>query len=292
MASSSTTTQEESPTYDILTIGFGTTALSLAATLQSTKHNFKILHLDALPQSQWSPGVSLPSAHMRTSFIDDLVTGNDPRSKYTFVNFLHTRNLLVDYTNLGRVQPSRELVRAYLRWCGEELIKAGEVGFGMEVVGVEGVKSGNGIIGTFKVLVKEKESGMVKEFHAKRVVCAMGLKLRMPAVLGTSALRSSVVHAAAFRDALEQREKEGWTGRDVAVIGGGQHAAEVLELLNEKAPRYKVSAFMEERAFRAEEDTALYVFIIPRFSTTSDARYTHITQHKFGFTNVSPPLPP
>ncbi|KAF2801816.1 uncharacterized protein BDZ99DRAFT_577274 [Mytilinidion resinicola] len=246
------------PVYDILTIGFGTTALSLAANLASTNPQSPptTLHLETKPQSAWSPGPSLPSAHMSTSFISDLVTSNNPRSKYTFVNFLSARNLLVDYTNLGRVQPSRELVRAYLRWCGEELIRDGaEVRFGYEVVGVEALKGNSGAVEAFKVLARAGE-GVVKEWRARKVVYAMGVRLFIPPTLSDSGVRGAVVHAAELREELEKRDKEGWKGRDVAVVGGGQHAAEVTEYLNSKVPRYKVTILMEERHFRADEDTA------------------------------------
>ncbi|KAF2498214.1 hypothetical protein BU16DRAFT_287210 [Lophium mytilinum] len=247
------------PVYDILTIGFGTTALSLAANLASTipQSALKTLYLEAHPQKAWSPGPSLPAAHMSTSFISDLVTSNEPRSKYTFVNFLYTRNLLVDYTNLGRVQPSRELVRAYLRWCGEEFIRDGaEVRFGCEVLGVEAAKGRSGEVEAFRVFAREGEKGELREWRARKVVCAMGVELAFPAILKSKSLKVAVVHAAEFREELEKREKDGWRGREIAVVGGGQHAAEVVEYLNGKNPRYRVTVLMEEQHFRADEDTA------------------------------------
>ena len=55
----------------------------------------------------WQRGMLLPWAQSQVSFLKDLVTLRNPRSRFSFVNYLHAMGRLDDFVNLGSFTPYR-----------------------------------------------------------------------------------------------------------------------------------------------------------------------------------------
>ena len=81
-----------------------------------------VLALDKSTSFSWR-GHDIPNdrARMRTNLMQDLVTSRDPTSEFTFVNYLFATDNLVGYTNLGLMNPPRQLFGMYLEWCAKKV---------------------------------------------------------------------------------------------------------------------------------------------------------------------------
>ena len=72
----------------------------------------------------WQRGMLLPWAQSQVSFLKDLVTLRNPRSKFTFVNYLHKVGRLNDFVNLGCFTPYRLEISDYLQWVARPCRRA------------------------------------------------------------------------------------------------------------------------------------------------------------------------
>src|SRR5437016_2865927 len=119
--------------HDLICVGFGPASLAIAVALHDVitgsrsqtkgipghlSRDWKpsVLFLERQSQFSWHAGMLLPGARMQISFIKDLATLRDPRSEFTFLNYLHRQHRLVQFCNLGTFLPLRLEYEEYMRW--------------------------------------------------------------------------------------------------------------------------------------------------------------------------------
>ena len=107
---------------DVIGVGFGPSNLALAIALEELAGK-RGRHLDALflerqADYHWHGDTLVAHSEMQISFLKDLVSLRDPTSFYSFVNYLHRHDRLVDFINLGTFYPCRMEYNDYLRWVG------------------------------------------------------------------------------------------------------------------------------------------------------------------------------
>ena len=103
--------------YDLVCIGFGPASLAIAIALHDRGVKSRVLYIEKQRGFVWHGGMLLPNTRMQISFLKDLATLRDPRSKFTFLNYLKTKNRLVPFTNLSTFLPLREEYNDYMSWC-------------------------------------------------------------------------------------------------------------------------------------------------------------------------------
>ena len=247
--------QLENTPYDIVCIGFGATAISIAIALHERKAIGRATFLERQTQLTWTPSANLPGNRMRMSFLNDLVVSENPRSKFTFVNYLHSTNSLVAYANSSQIRPSREMFTDYLRWCAAQFTT--RVRFGSHVTAITALEDGNGRVEAWKVVYSDHDTGKVDFVTARQVVCAVGIQPKMPAVLSKHECHASVIHSSVCLDNIP------WVLRNTngdcrfAVIGNGQDAAEIFDYLNSLRGQHHVSWFTRDTVLRGSDSTAL-----------------------------------
>nr|BFE86602.1 hypothetical protein GCM10020093_092030 [Planobispora longispora] len=69
----------------------------------------------------WQPGMLLPEAQSQVSFLKDLVTLRNPRSRFSFVNYLHSVGRLSQFINMGSLWPYRVEISDYFKWVADSL---------------------------------------------------------------------------------------------------------------------------------------------------------------------------
>lgn len=98
-----------SKSYDLVGIGFGPSNLSIA--IQAKELGFfdksKIQFLEKKGKFSSHPDMLLPNSYMQIHFLKDLISLDNPQSKYTFINFLKTNDRLLDFINQGISYPTR-----------------------------------------------------------------------------------------------------------------------------------------------------------------------------------------
>ncbi|KMU79992.1 L-ornithine 5-monooxygenase [Coccidioides immitis RMSCC 3703] len=114
--------------HDLICVGFGPASLAIAVALhdkiqelgqESTSVAPKVTFLERQPRFAWHSGMLVPGSKMQISFIKDLATLRDPRSEFTFLNYLRSKDRLLQFAGLGTFLPARLEFEDYMRWCAD-----------------------------------------------------------------------------------------------------------------------------------------------------------------------------
>jgi L-ornithine N5-oxygenase len=109
---------------DVLMIGAGPANLALAIALEESgapQVADNTLMLEQYPDVKWQRSLLLPWARSQVSFLKDLVTLRNPRSRFSFLNYLHAQGQLDDFVNLSTFNPYRWQLSAYQQWVADNL---------------------------------------------------------------------------------------------------------------------------------------------------------------------------
>lgn len=249
--------------HDLVCIGFGPASLAVAIALHdkygalkssSTVQPPKVCFLERQPQFAWHSGMQLPGAKMQISFLKDLATPRDPRSRFTFINYLHHKGRFNQFINLGTFLPTRLEYEDYLRWCASHFEDVVE--YGQDVVSIKPVDidAATGKVTSFSVTSRDSSSNRLVTRRARHVVIAVGGKPNIPKEFVKS---PRVIHSSQFSwmtpQILEKKEE----AYRVAVVGGGQSAAEIYSDLQSRYPRADVTLIIKGSSLRPSDDSPL-----------------------------------
>ena len=254
---------------DLICVGFGPASLAIAVALQDTlsssgsgptlpgfRHRLpRVIFLERQTTFAWHAGMLLPGAKMQISFVKDLATLRNPRSEFTFLNYLHKNNRLVQFTNLGTFLPLRLEYEDYMRWCATAFRDAVE--YGQEVVDVQtgSVDSNTGKVKSFVVRSRVLASGEIISRTARHVVIAVGGKPHIPSNMPKENPR--LLHSSQYSTAIPSLLKDINHPYRIAVVGSGQSAAEIFNDLQSKFPNAKTTLIIKGAALRPSDDSPL-----------------------------------
>ncbi len=247
--------QSDSQPLDLVCIGFGITALSIAIALHERQSLDNTLFLESQPQSSWKPCPDIPATRLRTSFLNDLITSENPRSKFTFMNYLQATNRLVVYANSSHLCPSRELFSGYLRWCADRL--QARKGFQKQVNSITPVANAAGAVSCWKVSVSDMVTGKQDVLVTKQLICSMEPQPKIPAILSRANIGPSLAHSTDTLDAVPSMLKKTAGRARIAIIGDGQSAAEVFEYVQSIWGHHQAVWFTEDAVLRGSDSTPL-----------------------------------
>ncbi|TVY53611.1 L-ornithine N(5)-monooxygenase [Lachnellula cervina] len=242
-------------TLDLLCVGFGPASLAIAIALHdaSPSPSPNVLFLEKQPQFAWHAGMQLPGAKMQISFLKDLATPRDPRSHFTFLNYLFQKGRLNNFINLSTFLPSRMEYEDYLRWCASHFEREGKVGYGMEVEGVRvGERGADGKVTSWEVTARYLNGDLVGR-KARHVVIAVGGRPVIPQNL--QGLKH-VAHSSQFASSITQiQEREKGRQLRFAVLGSGQSAAEIFNDISSRFPDAQVKLVIKGASLRPSDDS-------------------------------------
>ena len=253
--------------HDLICVGFGPASLAIAVALHDalesgepalSTRSPKVRFLERQPQFAWHAGMLLPGAKMQITFIKDLATLRNPRSHFTFLNYLHWKGRLVSFTNLGTFLPQRIEYEDYMRWCASHFQDVVNYGQDVESVDVGHIKPETGRVDAFAVKFRDQCSNKLSTLLAKHVVIAVGGKPSIPKCLKAGHPR--IIHSSQYVTSLPSIFPAGAMPRSVAVIGAGQSAAEVFHNIPYRFPGSKSYLLIRSSALRPSDDSPLYGF--------------------------------
>jgi lysine N6-hydroxylase len=239
--------------FDLLGIGIGPFNLSLAA-LADAVPDLTAAFYDQRSSFQWHPGLLIDGATLQVPFLADLVTLADPTSRWSFLNYLRSRERLFPFYFAERFHVHRAEYDAYCRWAAEALPTTH---FGQQVDSVRW----NPARGHFEIdhthLDEHGEAEALGRTYARHLVFGIGTQPYVPEPLRplADAPTVPVVHSA---DYVKQRER--LLGADhITVVGSGQSGAEVfLDLLRARpAGRERLTWLARTPAFAPMEYSRL-----------------------------------
>jgi lysine/ornithine N-monooxygenase len=201
--------KERGRIFDLICVGFGPASLAIAIALadmwsKSSKPLPKVHFIEKQSSFAWHSGMQTPAAKMQISFLKDLATPRDPTSPFTFLNYLHAKKRLSQFTNLGTFMPSRMEFEDYMQWCAEFF--QGVTKYDAVVQAVEpDVLDGTGKkVPAFKVKFKLR-NGFIESASTRHVVIATGGEPYIPVALRpfTSGSRPQATHSGHYTTWIE-----------------------------------------------------------------------------------------
>ncbi|MFF2045048.1 lysine N(6)-hydroxylase/L-ornithine N(5)-oxygenase family protein [Kitasatospora sp. NPDC058170] len=239
---------------DLVGIGFGPANLALAIAIddhnrRNPEQSMQVRFLEKQERFGWHRGMLLDGATMQVSFLKDLVTLRDPRSRFTFLTYLQERGRLVDFINLKSFYPTRLEFHDYFEWCAAEF--ADQTGYGRRVTAIRPVES-DGRIDSVEVVSEAVSGGDREVRRARNIAVGTGLTPRVPegVTVGERVwhTRDLLVKAPALaRQQLRHRR--------IAVVGAGQSAAETVEYLHRTFPDAEICAVLTRYGYSPADDS-------------------------------------
>jgi L-ornithine N5-oxygenase len=249
-------------TQDLIGVGFGPASLAIAVALhdalESRKpllriHTPKVRFLERQRAFAWHAGMLLPGAKMQISFVKDLATLRNPRSQFTFLNYLHQNGRLVQFTNLSTFLPQRIEYEHYMRWCANHFEDVVDYDQDVDVIDVGSTNVHTGAVESFQVTSTNRGTGRQTKRYAKHIVIAAGGRPRMPENLPSKHAR--IIHSSQYATSVGDLFPAGKTPRSVAVIGGGQSAAEIFHNIPTRFPGAKSHLIIRGAALKPSDDS-------------------------------------
>lgn len=254
--------------HDLVCVGFGPASLAIAVALHDAlearatapglssinEKPPKVVFLEKQQGFAWHAGMLLHGAKMQISFIKDLASLRNPRSEFTFLNYLHEKNRLVEFTNLGTFLPHRLEYEDYMRWCSQWFDDVVE--YNQEVVQVIPEKtSKNGVVESFNVLSRNVLTQQTTSLRTRHVVIAAGGRANIPAHFPQR--HPKIIHSSQYAHAISHLFPDAQAPYRAAVIGSGQSAAEIFEDIQSQYPNAHTNLLIKTPALKPSDDSPL-----------------------------------
>ncbi|WP_049570252.1 lysine N(6)-hydroxylase/L-ornithine N(5)-oxygenase family protein [Streptomyces sp. SBT349] len=238
--------------HDVLGIGFGPANLALAIVLEEEGYDLDVRFLEARPGPSWQSAMMLDGSDIQNHPVRDLVSLRNPRSRYSFINYLFENGRLLEHLNVPMEFPLRKEYAQYVTWTTNHFSRL--VDYGVHVTGVSLGRDAEGVP-LYTVTTSTGDT-----HQARTLVIGTGRAPFIPEPF--DAVDSPrVFHLTRYLPALQQLEELGVAGpgdrspRAVTVIGGSQSAVELTLDLARRFPRAKVTTLVRSLTLR-EKDTS------------------------------------
>lgn len=208
----------QQPIHDIVGIGFGPANIALAIAAQELHPELDMVFLERHAQAGWQEEMLLPESDIQNHSLRDLVTPRNPRSRYTFFNFLFEHGRLFEHLNLPLAHPLRVEYRQYVMWAAQHFAQSTR--YGHSVSDIKPIIDGGCITG-WRVECTDRGS-----IFGRSLVIAPGRTPRIPSPF-VAGMDPRIVHLTQFLSAFAAVKSRVAQPR-IAVVGGSQSAVELL----------------------------------------------------------------
>ncbi|MBY0443295.1 MAG: SidA/IucD/PvdA family monooxygenase [Mycobacteriaceae bacterium] len=239
-------------TYDVLGIGFGPANLALAIALQETASDLDIRFVEARPGPAWQSTMMLAGSDIQNHPVRDLVSLRNPRSRYSFINYLFEHDRLLAHLNLPREFPLRKEYEQYIRWAANDF--ADLVDYQSYVTEI-GTGRNDDDAPCYTV-----HTATGKHYQARALVIGTGRTPYLPTPFAT--IKSPrIFHLTDYLPALDRLTEQGIITEDrgapldIAIVGGSQSAVELTLDLAQRFPAARVTTYVRPYSLR-QKDTS------------------------------------
>lgn len=239
--------RNESKIYDVIGIGVGPFNLSLAALLEEVEE-VDSLFLEQKETFDWHPGMLIDGTDLQVPFLADLVTLADPRSRYTFLQYLHEHNRLYQFYFFNRFDIPRKEYNHYAQWVASCLDNCF---FSRQVNDVISHDESDPF---YEINVLNRQTGEEENYFSRHIVIGTGSVPNIPGKFDHLP-EQDVLHTNQYlyqEDTLKQADS-------ITIIGSGQSAAEVFyDLLHDQKDKgYELTWFTRSSGFFQLESAKL-----------------------------------
>ncbi|MCM3769313.1 lysine N(6)-hydroxylase/L-ornithine N(5)-oxygenase family protein [Priestia aryabhattai] len=235
---------EQRDILDVIGVGVGPFNLGLAALIDKTDCTYKCF--EQKDEFNWHPGMLLEGTTLQVPFMADVVTMVDPKSPYTFLNYLHEHERLYQFYFFEKFHIPRNEYNHYCRWVASQL---GGLEFNSTVKEVKMHEDAK----PFYEVTVEKE-GKLHTYYSYHLVTGVGTQPVVPRDF-QSVASDTFYHSAHYKMNREQTLQ----AKSITVIGSGQSAAEIVYDLLQQQPQfeYKLNWYTRSKGFYPMEYSKL-----------------------------------
>lgn len=245
----------EHDTYDLIGIGFGPSNLALAIALEELSETYgqrlKTLFVEKQPSYHWHGDTLVDQSTLQISFLKDLVSLRNPTSPYSFVNYLHQHGRLVDFINMGTFYPCRMEFDDYLRWAAQNF--ASEVNYGEAALRIDAEQIG-AVIDKLRLLTRDCK-GSEKSYRTRSIVIASGGTPKIPPLFAAIDTDPRVFHHSRYLSGIGKLRSSTDSPLRIAIVGGGQSAAEAFIDLNNSFPAAGIDMIFRASALKPADNS-------------------------------------
>ncbi|MCF4130070.1 lysine N(6)-hydroxylase/L-ornithine N(5)-oxygenase family protein [Methylobacterium sp. SyP6R] len=225
--------------HDVLGVGFGPSNLAFAIAHEEADSQLDVRFLEQADGPNWQPGMLLDGSDIQNNPLRDLVTPRNPKSHYTFINYLKSEGRLYDYLNLGILYPLRKDYAKYITWAAQFFSE--RVTYGTRVSSVEYDRD----------LHCWTARSDKDRFLARSLLVGTGRSRNVPEVFAPH-LGGRVFHLCDYRPAMKALAPG---LHSIAVVGSSQSAVEIHLDLLASYPHAHIHAIHRGYAMR-QKDTS------------------------------------
>jgi L-ornithine N5-oxygenase len=275
---------------ELLAVGGGPSNLGLAVALEELAPDLaeNSLIIERNQTVQWQQGMLLPWATSQVSFLKDLVTLRNPRSKFTFLSHLHATGRLDGFINMSSFTPYRVEISEYLNWVASSLSKV-SLELGRGCVSIVPRRDASGTLTGWLTTLAD---GSV--IASRYLVIGIGRDPNIPQVLA-GLPPERVIHSTQYKPRVAGLSRE--MPYRLALVGSSQSAAEVYRALREDLPDSEVTWLMRAFSLTADQSSKfsneLYYpsYVDEFFDTPAEARQQLLQEmYKTNYSCITPAM--
>ncbi|KAL5453291.1 hypothetical protein PMIN06_005551 [Paraphaeosphaeria minitans] len=214
--------------YDLLCIGFGPAQLATAIANHESRKPANALFVERKPTFSWY-STQLARTRMESPFIYDLATTRNPRSAFSYTNYLFVRHRLVEFTNSDRLNPLRLEFEDYLSWAAGHFKDS--VRYGNEVVGVAPEK-GDGPVRRWNVAIRDA-NGQTQVVQTKNIVGPSPCRNHDQKPLSLAKVDflagQRIISVEDYKSRRNELRGKNEPRLNIAVVGSGEQTIEILD---------------------------------------------------------------
>ncbi|RZU52380.1 L-ornithine N5-oxygenase [Krasilnikovia cinnamomea] len=230
--------------YDVLCVGFGPANIALAVALDELWPAARVKFVEREPAPSWQPAMMLDGADIQNHPSRDLVTPRNPRSRYTFTNYLHEHGRLFKHLNLPSHHPLRKEYAGYVKWVAETV--PADVDYGQNVTAIR-LAEADASTGAKPVEVLTADG---RRYLGRSAVVAPGRSPYVPPVFEALPFPQAA-HTSRFLPAIADLDRD-FAGT-LAVVGASQSAIEVILDLMGRFPAARIVNVMSGYGYRLKD---------------------------------------
>jgi len=214
--------------HDVIGVGFGPANIALAIALEELYPDLTVEFLERRPGPAWQANQLLRGVDIQHSPYRDFVTPRNPRSYYSFTNFLHEHDRLLKHLNADFHFPLRLEYAEYITWAAKALGDVCRYDSPVtEIVTDEEARC-------FEVL-----TGDGTQHRARAVVLAPGRTPLIPDTVHSCAVVADrLFHASDYLSRIVDLRLD--APHSFVIVGGSQSAIEIILDLYHRFPNCTV----------------------------------------------------
>lgn len=238
---------------DLVGIGFGPANIALAVQMKAhiDSHPEEYLNVNFLEKQRevcWHSGMLLEDSEVQIHYLKDLISMVDPCNYFSFLNYLKLSGRLMSFINLRTNFPSRIEYNAYIHWVASHF---GEwVKYDSKLTGIYPIKKSGQVE---QVCLEYIQNGEKRELHTRNVILAAGQEPNIPELFQPF-MGDRVIHSSSFRHWMQKMNGE-ISSKKVVIIGSGQSAAEIFNVLIDKCLSGQVINLMRKFGYAPADDS-------------------------------------